>query len=378
MANVLDDVIPQLLAQGLMALREQAVMPRLVNRGYEELAGRRGSTIDVPIPSAMETQDVVPSATPGTPQYIAPTTVPIVLDQWKYNDFSLTDKNMLEIMEGVVPMQASEAVKTLGNTVDTFLLNFGRMFYGVAGTAGVTPFASGTTLDAARLRVALNNQLAPMDPRYVVFNADAEGSALQVRAFQDASFGGGVSALLEGTINYKLGFRWFMDQNVPSWTAGTGTNFLVNLLAGYDVGDKTIAIDTGTGTLLVGDVIYFAGHTQTYVITEGTSGAGSISFEPGLVAEIADGEALFCPGDTGGIGDHVMNIGFHRDAIAFATRPLAGSSHPGAVIDTLTDDVTGLTLRLEMSRQTAQDNWRFDMLYGANVVRRELGARLLG
>jgi hypothetical protein len=172
-----------------------------------------------------------------------------------------------------------------------------------------------------------------------------------------------------------------MDQNVQTHTAGDATGYAVSGTA-HAVGDKSIQTDTGTsGTFNVGDLISFAGHTQSYVVTTSKTGAGALTFEPGLVAAPADAAAIAGPGDSagaGGIGDHVMNLGFHRDAIAFATRPLIGSMHPGSIIDSQFDPVSGLTLRLEVSRQNKQDKFSFDILYGAEVIRRELGARLLG
>ena len=377
MANTLTETVPKLLAQGLLALRQMAIMPQLVNRRYEVLAGRQGSTIDVPIPSAITAQAVSPAATPPSTADIAPTSVAIPLDQWYEAPFYLTDKDMLEIQDGTIPMVASEAVKSLANNVDIFLLTLGKKFYGVAGVAGTTPFGNEKTTDASSLRTVLNKQLADMDPRHVVLSPEAEGSALNVRAFQDASFGGGVQALLQGNLNNKLGFRWWMDQNVLTHTAGTGANYLTNVATAITAGSKTITVDTGTGTILVGDIITFATHTQTYVVTSALA-ANVFSIEPGLVVAVANNVAILAPGDTGGVGTHVLNLGFHRDAIAFATRPLEGSSHPGSIIDAATDPISGLTLRLEVTREHKRDRFSFDILYGGEVVRRELGARLLG
>ena len=77
MANTLTGVATRILAQGLLALRNNSVMPLLVNRSYGPEAAQKNSTIDVPIPSAIATRDVAPAAVPPTAENIAPTSVAI-------------------------------------------------------------------------------------------------------------------------------------------------------------------------------------------------------------------------------------------------------------------------------------------------------------
>jgi len=379
MANTLTNVIPQLLAQGLLALREMAIMPLLVNRQYETMAGPQGSSIDIPLPSAVAVQDVTPAATPPSTADQEPGTVAITLDRWKEAPFYLTDKDMLEVQNGTLPMMASEAIRSLANEVDQFILGLGTKFYGVHGTAGTTPFSTDIS-DATQIRKVLNNQLCPLDNRRLVMNPDAEAEALELRAFHDASFGVGGEAILEGQITRRLGFDWYMDQNVQTHTAGAAAGYQTNLGTAATVGTKTLAIDTGSGAFAVGDIITFANHAQTYVVTASVGGASatSISIEPGLTTAVGDGVAITGPGDTGGIGTHDLNLAFHRDAIGFVTRPLQASNHPASIIESAVDPVSGLTLRLEVTREHKRDRFSYDILYGANVIRRELGARLLG
>ena len=49
MANTLTPIIDKLIARGLNVLRENAVMPRLVNSTYSSVARDRGDTITVPV-----------------------------------------------------------------------------------------------------------------------------------------------------------------------------------------------------------------------------------------------------------------------------------------------------------------------------------------
>ncbi|MCK5603026.1 hypothetical protein KAR91_14175 [Candidatus Pacearchaeota archaeon] len=380
MANDWTKVAPKLLAQGLMALRSACVMPLLVNRDYESIAAMRGTVVNVPIPSAVAVRNVAPGAVPPGAPDSTPTEALIPLDQWKEAPFYLTDKEVLEVMDGTIPMQASEAIKAICETVNGFILSKYKGVYGYAGVAGTTPFAS-TTVEATDSRKVLNNQLAPMTDRRFVLDPDAEAKALNLRAFQDASFGGGTSAILEGKLLRKLGFNWFMDQQIPTHTKGVATGTPVTD-GTQSIGAVSIVSDGWTNDtadiLLEGDIITFAGHSQTYVVTAdvasgATTGPATIPIAPGLQVEVAGEVAITVA------ADHVVNLAFHRDAFAFASRPLAdNTSALGSVIQQMTDPISGLSLRLEISRQHKQIEFAYDMLYGGALVRRELATRLAG
>jgi hypothetical protein len=407
MSNLLAAVTPKLLAQGLLALRQTAVMPQLVNSAYDTQAGERGSTIDVPIPSAIAVQVVVPANIPPTTSDVTPSSVPIPLANWYEAPFYLTDKDILTAMDGVIPMQASEAIKSLANQVNNDILALGNTFYGISGTAGTTPFSPASqsqttavmadTRDATNIRKVLNKQLAPMDDRHVVFNPDAEAAALNLRAFQDVSWNGDIATIRDGKLNQKLGFQWLMHQLVQSHVSGTATGITlsanaavgdgnafpggtVQTVGGTPTGNPISLKASGAGTLVVGDIITFAGDLQTYVVTSGASlstTAATVYIYPGL--QVAQPTATVTPVATTLIPTHVMNLAFQKNAIAFATRPLA-NVYPGlgAITETAADPLSGLTLRLEITRQHKQVRFSYDILYGCATVRRELGARLLG
>lgn len=376
MANDLTKVTPKLLAQGQMALREFAITPRLVNRGYEVLAGQKGSTIDVPIPSAIAVQAVSPAATPPSTADMSPTSIAVALDQWYESPFYLTDRDMLEAMNGTIPMQASEAIKGLANKIDQSILGEYKKFYGYYGTAGTTPFGTPGVKDATNIRKILNKQLSPLDPRHVLLDPEAEAAALALTEFANGQYSGSVDAILNGNLNRKLGMQWWMNQNLTAaayHTAGTGSGYLVNNGAGYAAGIKTIAVDTGSGTILEGDIFTFAGHAQTYVATTALA-AGVLVFEPGLQVAVADNVAITLK------ASHQVNLAIHRDAIAFASRPLerAPEGMGGVVSESVVDEITGIALRLEITREHKRTRFSYDALWGKATVRRELGARLAG
>lgn len=384
MANTLTAVTPRLLAQGLLALRQVCIVPQLVNMGYSGLAGERGSSIDVPIPSAIAAQAVAPGATPPSTADVAPTSVSITLNSWYEAPFYLTDQDMLTAMNGTIPMQASEAVKSLAVRVNSDILALYKNVYGYAGTAGTTPLASDTSAITSTRKV-LNTQLAPMDDRRFLLDPNADGNALALPAFQYVNQGGNDSVMKEGQLGRRLGFDFYMSQLMPTHTAGaqTGTITVSGATAAAASSlTQTITLASASSSsiaYLQGDILTFAGDTQTYVVTNvsgvtvGASATGSVTISPGLQLAKAGGEAVSIK------ASHTVNLAFHRDAFAFATRPLVSSAEGlGNIIQTATDPESGLTLRLEISREHKRTRFSYDVLYGCQCIRPQLAARLAG
>lgn len=384
MSNSLTTVLPKILARGLLALREQAVMPRLVNADYSAEAARKGDTIDVPLPSAIAASDVTPSNTPPTASDSTISQVQIALSNWKKAGFHLSDKEVMEIdrNETFVPMQMSEAVRALANAVNASVHAEYAGVHGYIGTAGTTPFASDVS-DATEARKLLNKQLAPRGERRAVLDFDAEANALALAQFSDAEKVGSAEVKIEGEIGRKFGIDWFADDGVPTHTSGTASDsgtYTITTAAAGTAGDTAVTIksDVGTPTLVAGDVLSFAGHAQTYVVTAGaTLGVTgvAVSVSPSLAANVANAAAVDVR------ASHIVNLAFHRDAFALAMRPLTAGTADlslGNQILSMTDAQTGLSLRLEVSRQYKQTVWEFDVLWGVKLVRPELAVRIAG
>ena len=75
---------------------------------------------------------------------------------------------------------------------------------------------------------------------------------------------------------------------------------------------------------------------------------------------------------------HVVNVAFQRQAFGFAMAPIMDASMNSDTMRQVTDEKSGLTMRLEVSRQEKQWKFDYDVLYGATLLRPELACRILG
>jgi hypothetical protein len=174
-----------------------------------------------------------------------------------------------------------------------------------------------------------------------------------------------------------------MDQNITgqSYTPGTAwtSNGWTSDGSGA-VGAATLAVVfTGSGTVKVGDIFSLTAGGLGYVVTAGTTAVSgttmNIAFYPPLRVAVATASALVIAGVAATA--YVPNLAFHRDAFAWASRPLNGIEGIGDFMSAV-DPVTGIALRLELSRQYKQTTFSYDILGGAGCVRPELAVKVKG
>ena len=387
--NTLTAILTQILARGMMGLREQVLMTRLVNTDYSIEARKKGQTIDIPVATDMgEADDVTPSAIPTAPDSLTPATVQIQLTNWKHKAFGIDDQEIgrIRASQDFVPLQMQEAFRVIATAINDSVFATYKGIYGYVGTAAVTPFGSGVEVaSATNLRKTLHEQLCPRNDRRAVLDFAAEAAALNLSQFSDAEKRGSAETKVTGDVGRVFGIDWYGEDAVPDHIAGTATGATTDS-TGYAVGLKTITLaSAGTGTIVEGDIITFAGDTQTYVVATGdtnVSNAGTIVFEPGLkVAIETSAHAITVK------ASHVVNLGFHRDAFGLAVRAPdmgmkelfgAESTNNLTHMVTLVDEVTKLVMRLELLRGYKLWMLDVDCLWGTALVSPARASRLAG
>ena len=390
MANNFSNIIPKILENSLPTLRENAITPRLINVDIADASGKRGQVIDVGVPGAASVRDVTPGQS-GTNVNTTQTKAMVTLNQWRESPMMLSDKELEEVMEGLVPSQAQENLKALVNDVDGYILGLAKSVYFHAGAGGTTPFASNINVfrDA---RKKLNNAgklggagPAALTDRRVILDPDAEANALVNTVFLKADERGDQGGIIEGQIGRKLGSDWYMNQNVKTFSNLVSLNVVTTVLtkAAYTALATTVTMDraTLTGKLKKGALFTIADNNRQFVVTAAVTAASNaiaVAVSPAFGATVASGKAITFVSPNK--ASEVANLLFHRDWCAFASRPLGRSTSFGTAggFSTLVDPISGLVIRLEVSRQNKQWTLDWDILYGATAVRPELCARILG
>ena len=369
MANTLSSSLDKLTGMTATTWRKTCVMPPLTDMRYDpDLSPKhKGESVTLIDVDDMAAQDVVPGYTPSNVQDVTNVTRDLKLTYYKEVTFRMTGKEISEVNAGIVPRAYQRAIEALAEAIDTTIfLEAAKYAYQAVGTPGTTPFASDITIlnDAARM---LKTGKTPTSDRFLVIDEFAEANALKTTQFREADKAGTDEYLRAGVVGQAAGFEWYSSNNVPTFTSTASGSYAID--AAGSTGDFTIVIDNAAGALptalAIGEVFTIAGSTQTYTVTSYTAGAteATVGVYPKLDQDVADGDAITVA------ASHKLNLAFHRDSIACASRPNVDMPMTNAVeYRLIADPMTGMVLDLRVQDYHRLSSWSIGCLWGVVVV----------
>ncbi len=384
MANTLTDLIPDITEALDVVSREKVGMIPAVRT--DTAADRVAIGQNLIIPITPET-----SSATNTPAVTAPDTgddtisnVSVSITKSKHvpvrwNGEETRGLQNAGTYSSIQAQRFAQAFRTLTNEMEADLWTAGYQASSRAfGSAGTAPFGTANELDDfAGVAQILDENGAPTGDRQLVLG---HAAIANLRGKQTVLFkvneAGSSDMLREGMTNRVQGFALRHSDAVGLHTKGTGTSYVSNAGTTEPIGETVIAADTGTGTILAGDIITQADDaTNKYVVNSALSGGSFTIGEPGLVdVDIDDGDAL-----TVG-NSYTANLAFDRNAIILAARMPAMPEGGDAAEDVVTvvDPISGLPFEIALYKQFLQNVYHVRAAWGVAGVKSAHIATLLG
>jgi hypothetical protein len=349
MANVLTDLAADIYKAADIVGRELVgVIPSATINADGSQNAAIGQTVRSFATRAASAVDIAPSMTipEGTDQTVDNKTLTLTKQRGVQIPFTGEDVRFLNGgagFETVYGAQVAQAMRALTNEIEADLAaeaykNASR----AVGTAGTTPFASDFDVIAEARQILVDNGMPVNDGRVsMVVNSLAGTKLRNLAQLQQANTSGGTELLRQGVLLDLQGAMVRESAGIQAHTKGTGTSYQTS--AAVSVGGTSVAVDTGSGTVLAGDVVTFAGDANKYIVNTGIAAAGTLVLgDTGARAAIADNTAM-----TIGNG-YTANIMLHQAALELAMRapakPLGGDAATEVMV--VQDPASGLVFEI--------------------------------
>lgn len=240
------------------------------------------------------------------------------------------------------------------------------------GSAGTTPFASNFNTIAEARQILVDNGCPTDNQISLILNSAAGTKLRNLAQLQQVNTAGSSDLLRQGTLLDLQGLMIKESAGIVAHTKGTGASY--QLSAAGAVGDTTINVDTGSGTILAGDIITIAGTTDNYVVNTALASGSFVIGSPGLRAAEADNDAV-----TVG-NSYTPNVAFHRAAIEIGIRPPALPAGGDSAVDIMTvqDPFSGLVYEIAVYKGYMKTMIEIRCLYGVKVWKPDFVATLMG
>lgn len=377
MANTFTAIQPLLYGIAQTISNEPTGVLQAITLDFDDKGVAIGDSIKVPVAPLGTVSTYVPAmtTTAGADEVAAAVTVTITANEQYSWHLTGEQQRSLEngsINEEWVRQNIANGMRALRNSAElaaTAAVKIGASR--ATGTAATTPFASDIN-PIADLRKILQDNGAPLTDLQMVVDSSASLNLRKLGIIQQAYQAGSEEERRSGNLLRQFGFKIGESAGIGLHTKGTGSLYVTSGSTAPRTTD--IALVTGTGTVLSGDVVTFAADAANkYVVGTGIAAPGTISLNrPGARVTIATANAM-----TIG-GNYTANLAFERSAIVGIMRPplipLGGQITATMPIS----DMNGMTYLLVEITGDGMTTWRLHLASGFKVVQPEHVAILMG
>jgi len=384
MANTLTGLIQSTYASLDVVSRELTGMIPAVTRDARADRVAKGQTVTIPITPAAASRDRTPGVTvpDDGDQTFTPETVTITKD--KAVPFRWTGDEVAGInnsggnQSGMASDQITQAFRTITNEIESDLASlYSKASRSYGDPSGIPFGTAGDYTDASFARKIVVDNGGPQTGLQMIINT---GAGANLRGKQaDVNRQGSDQLLRQGVLLDTSGMAIRESAQIANHTAGTGSSATTNT-AGYSVGDTVITLaSAGTGTIVVGDSVTFAGDSEQYTVVSGdadVSNGGSITIAaPGLRQAIPSSAT-----DITVVGSGFRNMVFSQSAIVLAARRpyMVGGKDSAVTRVQITDPVTGIAFDLAEYLEYGRTHWELQLAWGVEMIKPQHAALLLG
>lgn len=375
MANTLTGLIPDIYQALDVVSREMVGFIPAVTLDASAERAALNQNIRIPITPAATASDVTPGQLPPDDGDQTILNNPLIITKSRMVPFRWTGEEQKGVNTGVGyqlirQSQIAQAIRTLVNEVEvdcaSQFINASR----VQGTPGTAPFATDLS-DPAQILKILKDNGAPQGDLQLVIDTTAGAKVRSLAQLTKANEAGTVALREQGVLLDIHGFKLRESAGINQVAASTGAAYVLN--GAHAKGATTINVQTGTGTILAGEVVTIAGlkYIAATVLAAGSFTIGG----PGLRAAVAGGQAV-----TVNTTAWTPNLAFSRSNFILATRtpalPEEGDSAEDRTI--ITDPISGMAFEFAMYTQYRRVRYEVSLAWGKVMTKANHAAVLAG
>ena len=358
---------PNIIArESLLILSNNLVASSLVYKGDTSnfLGAAVGDTITIRRPASFAVNEFSSSI---STQGVNEGSVPLVLEKHFDISVELTSKQTTLELNDFAEQVIRPAMTNMAEAIDTYIYSKYAEIYDIVGDGTLN-----TVGDLAGADRKLMEKKVPMSGRVGFLSPAAKAAFLSIDNLNrlDSRGAAGLTALTEASLGRVMAIDFYGAQGVARHVAGVPGGTPV---AAGTAGASTVAVTAGgaAGTFKKGDIVSFAGVTQTFVVTADLTlsgaGAGTLAIAPALTSTISGAAVTVA-------ASHDANIIGHPRGLSLASVPL---ELPMEAMGAATLAANGFNIRVvyDYDINSKKNVISFDALVGAKVTDPRLLAR---